>query len=135
MENRLNKTNYQEALKKAVADPKVNIKIAPLTGDDSFSLFVTEIPSKGQVGAHYHEEGLETYQILSGKGLMYVGNPLPDNSVEWLDPIPVKDGDFFTIPKRMVHQLRNPFDEKLVLVFGCPKSHLSTDRIVVSEKI
>ena len=134
MEKHVDKTNYRDALKNVVADPKVNIKIAKLTGNDSFSLYVTEIPANGKVGAHFHKEGLETYEILSGKGMMYIGTPLADNAVEWHTPVEVNGGDFFTIPNGMVHQLKNPFEEKLVLVFGCPESHLGTDRTIVQEK-
>lgn len=134
MANVLSKRNFQEALTEAVTDSKVGIKIAPLTGDDTFALYVTEIPGKGKVGAHYHKEGLEVYQILSGNGTMHFGKPQSDNSVIWETPLEVKEGDFFTIPQGTVHQLRNPYQNKLVLVFGCPKSHLGTDRVIVEEQ-
>jgi mannose-6-phosphate isomerase-like protein (cupin superfamily) len=111
----------------------VNINIAKLAGDDSFALYVTEIPSRCEVGAHFHLEGLETYQILSGRGRMFIGHPFSDHSIKWQKPVEVESGDFFTIPKGMAHQLKNPYDESLILVFGCPSTHLNDDRMIVEK--
>jgi quercetin dioxygenase-like cupin family protein len=125
--------NWHSALNEAVLDDKAGIRIAKLVGNDDFSMYVTEILPKATVNAHYHSHGIEIYHILSGQGVIYTGAPINDNQTNWNESAIVKDGDFFVIEPGMVHQLKNPFEESLILIFGCPISHLSTDRVVVTN--
>jgi mannose-6-phosphate isomerase-like protein (cupin superfamily) len=123
--------NWQSVLAQAIQDNAVGISIAYLSGNEEFSMYVTEIKPNSQVGAHYHSKGVEIYQILEGQGVIHIGEPLKDAQVAWVEEVIVKKGDFFTILPGQVHQLKNPYKEKLVLVFGCPSDHLSSDRVVI----
>lgn len=125
-------TNLYEIIESAPLDEAVGIRIAPLTGSDEFSLLVAEIGPKKKVGAHYHESGIETYQIVEGEGVMRLGNPGENNTVIWSDPFQVKTGDCFTVEEGEVHQLENTLDNRLIIVVGCSKSHVTTDRITVN---
>jgi len=123
--------NLFEKIESAKLDEAVGIRIAHLTGSEEFSFFGAEIGPLKKVGAHYHKSGLEIYQIVVGRGKMHLGIPDSDNNVKWTRSLNVTKGDCFTVNEGEVHQLINELDSKLVAIFGCPKSHLSTDRIVV----
>jgi len=132
MENSLGLSNIYEALKAAIWDETVGIKIVKLTGNDSFAFYAAEIDAYKRVGAHYHTEGVEVYQVIEGKGNIYIGTPKAEGEVDWKQPVSVKAGDCFTVNSHEVHQLINISDERLVIVFACPFSHISTDRIIVN---
>lgn len=123
--------NIKTEVTKGEKDSAVGISLAHLAGTAEFSLYCTEILANERVGAHYHENGTEFYQIISGQGNIYVGQPSDDKSVNWDVPKQVKTGDFFMIDQKQVHQLHNTSDEKLVVVFGCAKAHITTDRVIV----
>lgn len=124
--------NLYERISFAELDEAVGIRVAYLTGNDEFSLFCAEIGPYKRVGAHYHTLGIEIYQIVEGNGTMFTGKPNINNNVTWNKPLKVKKGDCFTINEGEVHQLINKCGGKLIAIFGCPKSHLSSDRIVVN---
>lgn len=122
--------NLYEQLQTAPLDPAVGIRVIPLVGDDSFTLFAAEIGPRKRVGAHYHAEGLEIYQIVEGAGIMHIGQPLADGRTRWLSATPVKTGDCFMVGTGEVHQLVNLQDSSLIALFGCPRAHLSSDRFM-----
>ncbi len=124
--------NLYEKITAAELDEAVGIRLAYLTGNEEFSLFGAEIAPYKSVAAHYHNSGIEIYQILEGNGTMLTGKPDRNNNVTWNKPLKVKKGDCFTINEGIVHQLISKCDSKLIAIFGCPKAHLSSDRIVVN---
>ena len=124
-------SNLSKVLETAEVDPAVGIRVSYLTGGDDFSIFGAEIAPYKKVGAHYHESGHEIYQIIEGSGVMHIGLPNAGGDVNWTKSLQVKTGDCFTVNEGEVHQLINDSADKLVAVFCCPKSHLSTDRIIV----
>jgi mannose-6-phosphate isomerase-like protein (cupin superfamily) len=83
------------------------------------------------VGAHYHESGIEMYKIVEGNGMMHIGLPDNNNNVNWHHSTRVKKGDCFTVNEGEVHQLVNENESILIAIVCCPKSHLSSDRVVV----
>lgn len=123
--------NLYQVIQSSKLDEAVGIRIGHLTGDDSFSFYGAEIGSNKKVGAHFHESGMEIYQIVHGQGTMHIGKPDENLTVDWQDSFAVRKGDCFTIEECMAHQLDNDQDQPLILVVGCPKSHLSTNRVVV----
>lgn len=131
MTNPISIQNIYEKIQTAPLDPAVGIRVVPLVGDDAFTLFAAEIGPRKRVGAHYHAEGLEIYQIVEGRGEMHIGKPLGDGRTAWHATANVRKGDCFTIQAGEVHQLINDHDERLVALFGCAKAHLSTDRTMV----
>lgn len=122
--------NVFESVASAELDPAVGISIAHLTGSEQFSLYGAQIAPYKKVAAHFHEYGEELYQIVEGTGVMYIGKQ-DESSVIWEPPFDLKKGDCFTVGEGLVHQLHNISGEKLIAIFGCPKSHLTSDRIVV----
>ena len=125
--------NLYDVIDSAPLDEAVGIRIAPLTGNDDFSLLVAEIAPQKKVGAHYHEFGIEIYQILEGRGIMHIGTPEGDSTVKWANSYHVKAGDCFTVREGNVHQLENTEEERLIIVVGCATSHVTTDRITVND--
>lgn len=127
------KTNWRRAVAQAAPDPKVGIRIAKLCGDDQFGLYVASVPDR--VGCHVHFHGNETYEILEGKGELHLGFVSGRNHgpIEWRKPEPVEAGDFFMIGEGFAHQLRNKGQGDLVVIFGCPPSHLDNhlDRLMI----
>ena len=123
--------NIYEQIVSAPLDPAVGIRVVPLVGDEAFTLFAAEIGPHKRVGAHYHALGLEFYQVVEGAGVMHIGRPATDGKTDWISATAVKKGDCFTVGAGEVHQLVNDNNERLVALFGCPKSHLSTDRTMV----
>ena len=123
--------NIYEKIKSAPLDPAVGIRVVPLVGDEAFTLFAAEIGAHKRVGAHFHAAGVEIYQIVESRGEMHIGKPLGDGQTAWHASATVQKGDCFTVGEGEVHQLINDHDERLIALFGCPKSHLSTDRTMV----
>lgn len=135
MKKDLKVSHWAHKLSNASPDKAVGISLAPLAGDDSFTSYVTEIPEGAYVAAHYHPEGSEIYQILSGKGLMKTGSVAADQSVKWDQCAEVTSGDFFTIHPGTVHQLENNSSERLILIVTCSPTNLSYNRIVTEQKV
>ena len=127
----LNVKNIFEQIVSAPLDPAVGIRVVPLTGNDDFTFFAAEIGPRKRVGAHYHDQGAEIYQIVEGRGEMHLVKPRGDGQTAWYAAASVQKGDCFTVQEGEVHQLINDHDERLIALFGCPKSHLSTDRTMV----
>jgi len=127
------KSNWKHALEQAVRDPKVGIRIAPLCGDEHFGLYVASVPDR--VGCHVHFHGIETYEILEGTGELHLGfvRDRKPGPIEWQAPEPVEAGDVFVIGPGYAHQLRNKGEGDLVILFGCPPSHVdsSLDRLMI----
>lgn len=130
MKDGLKVSHWAHELGNAIPDKAVGISLAPLAGNDSFTSYVTEIPPGVSVAAHYHPEGIEIYQILSGKGLMKTGSVTAGHSVRWEQCVDVTSGDFFTIHPGTVHQLENNSSERLILIVTCSPTNLSYNRIV-----
>lgn len=134
MKNDLKVCNWIHELDNAILDPSVGISLAPLAGNDLFTSYVTEILPGAHVAAHYHPEGIEIYQILSGRGFMKTGSVSTDKSISWNQGIEVGSGDFFTIYPGVVHRLENNSPEKLILIVTCSPSNLGFNRIVTEVK-
>ena len=130
------KSNWEQAVDQAVPDPKVGIRIAQLCGDESFGLYVASVPDR--VGCHVHFHGSETYEIVKGQGELHLGfvsGRDHADSIEWQTPEPVEAGDTFMIGEGYAHQLRNKGEGELVIIFGCPPSHLNNDldRLMIDQ--
>ncbi len=127
--------NWRTVLGAAELDPAVNIRIAALTDNTEFNLYVTEILPGLSVGAHSHNEGIEVYEILQGMGVLHTLKITNENTKapELIQHTTVKAGDFFEIPARVIHQLENNGNTPLILIFGCPPAHLSTDRVLAQD--
>jgi mannose-6-phosphate isomerase-like protein (cupin superfamily) len=120
--------NVYEQLQNARQDTTAGISIASLAGDDSFRIYVAEIPPGDSVNEHLHEKGIELYYIETGEGTMYT-----TLSKKSRITTPVKKGDTFKIEPGQAHQLVNTGSTPLRLLFVCPATHLSTDRIVITK--
>ncbi len=131
MNSTLDLSNIKEALKEAKPDGAVGIRISKLTGNDIVAFYAAGIDGYKRVGAHYHNEGIELYQIIEGTGNIFIGSPRSDGEVDWKEPVKVVAGDCFTVTAGEVHQLINSSGNQLIIVFVCPYSHISTDRTVV----
>ncbi len=126
-------TNLDQALESAVLDSSVGIAHAALTGDADFRLHVTKLLPGAKVKAHRHFAGEELYIISFGSGSLYTGVVSEAGTEVWNEPISVRAGDTFSISPTMLHQLHNTGTTPLVLIFGCPDSHLAADREVVAD--
>jgi mannose-6-phosphate isomerase-like protein (cupin superfamily) len=125
--------NWKQQLQHAVSDKQAGIKIACLTEDPYFSMYITEIPAGKKVNAHYHKEGIETYQILSGQGIIHLSTHCDNTEIKNITSTAVNEGDFFKVEPFWVHQLENTGQTPLTLIFGCPKNHLETDRYMTGD--
>lgn len=125
-------TNYFDSFESLGVDEKTGIRIIPLTNDKEFSLYLAEIRQATILPAHYHQYGIEVYQILNGEGDIEIGTVLNDN-VMWTSKTKIKSGDCFSIQPREVHRLVNSGNSSLQIIFCTPPSHLGEDRIFISE--
>jgi mannose-6-phosphate isomerase-like protein (cupin superfamily) len=112
-------------------DGDVGISISHLAGTESFSMYCTQIKAGKTVGAHYHNQGVEFYQVLSGEGIMHTGTADGSLVKNWDEHVKVKTGDFFMVNEKQIHQLENTGSEDLVLVFSCSNKHITSDRVIV----
>ncbi len=123
--------NIIEELEKVQIDGKTGIKITLMTGDSSISVYAAEIAAKTELNPHFHKEGIETYQVLDGCGLMKVGDYLND-SIHWTDSFEVNTGDCFSISANKVHQIINNSENVLRTIFTCPSDHIGHDRYFIN---
>jgi len=123
--------NLFQRVEEAPVDQKTGIRITRITGDEHFSLFAAEIAPQTKLRPHYHESGIEIYQIIEGTGTMKTGRQENGTTV-WSEEFPVNRGDCFTIKEGMVHQLANHGSEPLMAAFICPPSHLEGDRFFIA---
>jgi mannose-6-phosphate isomerase-like protein (cupin superfamily) len=114
----------------APIDKGASIKITKMTGNEKLSVFAAEISPKSKLNPHFHKQGIETYQILQGNGIMKIGE-LKNDAINWLESINVKRGDCFTIEEKSVHQLINEEKSPLLVIFSCPAAHLADDRYFI----
>jgi mannose-6-phosphate isomerase-like protein (cupin superfamily) len=114
----------------APLDPKTGIRITRITGDENYSFYAAEIAPKTKLRPHYHEHGIELYQILKGTGTMKTGK-MTGSGIAWDNEFTVETGDCFTIAEGMVHQLANPGTTGLLAAFVCPPAHVGDDRFFV----
>ncbi|RXJ96093.1 hypothetical protein CRV00_02610 [Malaciobacter molluscorum] len=126
--------NIEQALKNAVYDEKVGIKISSLIEGETFNLYALQIKSKNKIGAHYHQKGNETYQILKGEGIMMLAEE-QNGKITWQQPRYIKQGECINVKARQVHQLINTSDEDLICIAGCSHTHNSTDRFIVEDYV
>jgi len=124
--------NIIDELEKVQIDEKTGIKITLMTGDSQISVYAAEIAPNTELNPHYHKIGIETYQVLEGKGTMKVGE-YENNSVRWTETFDVKKGDCFSIPSCKVHQIINNSNQSLKTIFTCPSDHLGQDRYFVQK--
>ncbi len=126
-------TNFNQALQSAKLDEGAGIAHAALAGSADFRVHITKLLPGAKVKAHRHDEGDELYIIQAGTATLYTGRSVEDEAEEWFEPVAVEEGATFTVSPGMLHQLHNTGDTPLVLIFGCPDSHLDTDRVVVAD--
>ena len=81
------------------------------------SLAEEVLPVGAKVGRHYHNETEEIYYILSGSGLMTVGDEVQE----------VKSGDAVFIPLGQRHTLENNGDKPLTLLLVCGPAYSVED--------
>jgi len=127
--------NLGQELAKALPDPKINLRIASLVGDDHIALYSTVLKPGNKITAHSHKYGVELYYILNGVGEVYTGTIQESTKeVDWNLAQGVKSGDSFCINPGVVHQLKNTSrTDCLALIFVCPPSHLLHDRIIIQD--
>ena len=118
--------NIYKKLNDARMDAAVGIKHVAVASGQELGYHVAEITR--QVAPHVHLHGDEIYHVLSGRGVMYIGqtkfkDEAPVN-VKWEKPYDVIPGDVFNIPEGYAHSLKNSGDQPLIVAFMCPHTHL-----------
>jgi mannose-6-phosphate isomerase-like protein (cupin superfamily) len=84
------------------------------------SLAEATVPVGGATTAHYHRTTEELYYIVSGAGLMRVGEDEQD----------VRRGDCIVIPPGAEHKLTNTGAEPLVLLCCCAPAYSDEDTVL-----
>lgn len=125
----MNKFNIPLSFDKLEQDEKSDIQILKLI-DGSTSVFIARLLPGKTLSAHYHNEGSEIYQVLSGKGKMETGK-LSKARVKWDKSFDIGQGDIFEIKAGTVHCLSNENQKELNLIFITPPSHLKEDRLFI----
>ena len=120
-------SNIQHCLDNSLTDQKVGVKLAFLTGDENMSMFAIELARGQSVPAHYHKEGIETYFILEGQGMVNTG-VVSNEMVSWNAERLVNAGDCFTIHPGEIHEFRNISDSILRIIASAPLRHNMDDR-------
>ncbi|MCR6640058.1 MAG: cupin domain-containing protein [Sporocytophaga sp.] len=129
----MNISNIENKLKSLPKDEELGVELALLTGDEKMSLFAIELRKGEFIHAHYHKEDIETYFILNGEGVVFLGTKAGDGVI-WESEDKVNKGDSFTIYPHQVHKFKNLSDEKLRIIATAPLSHSEEDRYFVNDK-
>jgi len=110
-------------------DEKSDIQIKKVT-DGIMAVYIAELKAGKKLSAHYHNEGVEIYQILDGEGIIEIGK-LSGDTILWDGSYEVNAGDVFEVAPKMVHRLSSHDMKDLRLIFFTTDSHLGEDRIFV----
>ncbi|MDC9623854.1 cupin domain-containing protein [Xenorhabdus bovienii] len=110
----------------ATKDDAVGISIKRIIEKDGLNAYATFISAGKKVGCHSHSQGDEWYIILSGDGEIWTGDVV-DNEIINIKKEKFSKGCIFCIHQNTAHQLASHNDVELI--FLCPKSHLSHDRV------
>jgi mannose-6-phosphate isomerase-like protein (cupin superfamily) len=119
--------DWANALSDCKYDENVGIRIAKLTGDEKFSTFITIIDAGKHVNPHYHKHGIEHYHIIEGNGEITLKKA---NSDDIESIMSVNAGQSFVVYENIIHKLTNTGNNRMVLMFSCPATHLETDRFL-----
>ncbi len=113
----------KESLRHGTQDHKLNVHIAmvfpaarepPL--ENQICIYVAQLATSDVILPHAHGEP-QTYLILSGTILLFLGNPCGD-SIDWQDPITISSGKSYTIQATVFHAILNTGDDNAVLLFS-----------------
>jgi quercetin dioxygenase-like cupin family protein len=76
------------------------------------SVNVVRLPAGREIGHHTHPTQVETAFVLSGQGMLWLGD----------SEVPFRAGQIAAVPMNTVHGLRNPSDQdmELLAVFTPP---------------
>ncbi len=120
----LNKTPHTNA--------RMKLRLVNLTGDESLTVFATDIENGQFIPAHYHKGSVEIYQVVFGEGVILIGKSL-NGVAKWEDSYIVKQGDFLTIKPNIVHKIKNISRNTLRIISCSPLSHSSRDWYFVKD--
>lgn len=122
--------NFSVGIGSAKVDTAVGIAIAKLSEGQTLTSFGTRMFAGKKVSCHSHSNGDEWYIIISGEGKIFLADEnkgvLSNHS-----SYAVTQGDVFCIHPHTAHQL--VAHTTLDLIFLCPESHLSTDRLILED--
>ncbi|REF26764.1 quercetin dioxygenase-like cupin family protein [Xenorhabdus cabanillasii] len=114
----------------AIKDDAVGISVRHIIKKEGLNAYATFINAGKRVGCHNHSSGDEWYIILSGEGEIWTGEVL-DNEVHDVQKKRFSQGCIFCIYPNTAHQL--VAYENVKLIFLCPESHLSHDRVCFAD--
>jgi len=120
--------NLRDVFSHLDKDEKTDIHMLQLT-EGPTAIFAAELRAGKKLPAHYHNQGAETYQVLSGDGTFELGQ-LIDGKVSWEECLQVKEGDLFEVQAGKVHRLSGG-KEDLRILFITPPDHLGDDRTFI----
>ena len=118
--------NVNQLFDQLIKDEKSDIQMLKLT-NGIMQLLIAELKAEKKLSAHYHNEGTEVYQILSGEGKIELGE-LSSGTVIWNDSFTIRAGDVFEVMPNIIHRLSNDGCEVLRMIFFAPPSHMGEDR-------
>lgn len=122
--------SFYKNLDLATIDPKVGIGIFNLEKGEELQSFGTRMKAGTHVGCHSHQEGDEWYIILDGQGIMHLAD-VKEGKLTNKREEKVQKGDVLCVKENTGHQLQATTE--LDLIFLCPTSHLSSDRIMFDD--
>jgi mannose-6-phosphate isomerase-like protein (cupin superfamily) len=125
--------NWKELIKASTLEQEDGIRIVQLTNENESGFYLSEMPAGSYGNACYHNHDAKTYQIVKGSGVLHNGTILSDGNMYWRKSQKIKAGDFFIIKPGMIYQVHNNSHDSLVVLFGCPKTQLETDRYLVEN--
>jgi mannose-6-phosphate isomerase-like protein (cupin superfamily) len=124
--------NIYDLLNNAMPDSGIGIKLRAMTGNKDLTVFAIELNHSQSIPAHYHKQGIETYQILTGQGKISIGNII-EGKLIWQEERNVHEGDCFSVQPSEVHKLQNIAQQSLQVI-GCSSiAHSNEDRYFVNE--
>ena len=120
--------NLQSVFLNLNKDAHSDIHMQQLT-DGPTAIFAAELKAGKKLPAHFHNQGTEIYQILSGEGTFELGR-MADGQVKWEERSQVREGDLFEVQAGQVHRLSGG-QMDLRLLFITPPDHLGDDRTFI----
>jgi|LGVF01.1.fsa_nt_gb oxalate decarboxylase/phosphoglucose isomerase-like protein (cupin superfamily) len=121
--------NLDELFNNLAKDGESDIEVSTVF-EGVMDLIIAELKPGRILNPHYHSEGSEYYQVLSGEAKMKLGTH-SDNEIKWSHLYDLREGDLIEVKENIVHVLENTSNKIARLIFIAPKKHMGEDRFFI----
>jgi hypothetical protein len=113
---------------------KSGTRRAKVAGRGEIALYQYLLEGGKKTRSSFDPRGTQIISIKAGKGLLQTARFGHKNELSWFDEIPIEEGDYFSIPPKIVYQLEATGEEPLHYLIFSSKGSQQKDREFLREE-